>query len=122
MQARLFITAPDLTEVALQQLTRDLTLTLNRETEVEAEIAEEPGGSGSKGDMGLIGQIVLTVLGSGGVAVALIGVLRSYVERSTSLTIEFTREDGRKLKIEGDDLTPERIVQIQEAARKFFEE
>ncbi len=121
MPFELSIAAPDLDNEDLQTLTHDLARTINQETDFRADLPEESGGVGSKGDVGLLGQIALTLLGSGGVAVALIGVLRSYFERSRALEIELTREDGRKLKISGAELSPERIEELIPIAQRFFE-
>ena len=103
----------------LDQLARDLSRTLNHETDIESALSERAGGIGTKGDPISIGTIVLAFLTSG-TAVAMFGVLKSYFERNSSLEMEFQREDGKKLMIRAENVQSDKIDSTIELARKFF--
>ena len=62
MDAALKLTSIDLDAEDLQDLSRDLANTLNRETELEATLPEESGEPGTRGDAITLGQIILTAL------------------------------------------------------------
>ncbi len=119
MDSTLQLTASDLSDEDLQKLTRELSKTLNDETEAKATLPEETGGPGSKGDPITLGTIILTALSSGTV-VALFNVLKSYIERKSSLAIEFKRKDGQQLKIKAEQLNKHQIDQTIQIANDFF--
>ena len=121
MDSTLQLTASDLSNEDLQVLTRELSKTLNDETEAKATLPEKPGGPGSKGDPITLGTIILTALSSGTV-VALFNVLKSYIERKPSLELEFKREDGQQLKIKAEQLNKDQIDQTIQIANDFFGE
>ena len=105
----LALTADDLDEERLQGLTRELCTTINQETDVRASLGEEKSEVGLKGDPVTIGSIVLAVLGTGGGAVALINVFKSYVDRSKELCIKMKKPNGDELEfssknIDGDEI------------------
>jgi hypothetical protein len=81
MSIILSISAPDLNDESLQELTRQLCQDLRSEAGIESSLVEQPAGSGMKGDLATIGQIAL---GAGGPLVALIGVLKVYAQRKPS--------------------------------------
>ena len=113
MNVLLEVDSPDLSSESLQELTYDLCVTLRRELEAEAEVAgHEVGGVGLKGDPVTLGTIVLTLLGGGGVVVAFINVLKSYVERSRPFSIKIKTENG-EVEVSGDSLRPEQIEQTR---------
>jgi hypothetical protein len=56
--------------------------------------------SGTKGDAVTIGTIALSLIGSGGVAVTLLQVLKAYLERKSTLCFEITHPDGRKVSLD----------------------
>jgi hypothetical protein len=104
MPILLSISATDLDDDSLQELVRQLCQDLRDEASVEASFAEQPAGSGTRGDMATIGQIVIAAVGAGGPIVALVNVLKAYVLRKPSLQIEFQTKAGDKVKITADDL------------------
>ncbi len=119
MDAKLSLHDNEMSEEGLQELVFSFTRTLNQETGLTAYLPEEAGSLGAKGDLGMIGQIVLTALSSGTV-VALFQVLQSYFERKPSLLIELKTADGRELKLEAEHLSPEQIEQTLLAAKRLF--
>lgn len=119
MEATLKITSDDLDEKKLQDLTRDLTNTLNRETVLTATLPEEAGEEGAKGDPITLGTILLAAIKSGAV-VALFEVLKAYFERKPSLAIEIERGDGQKIKIGAEQLDEEQIGKTIELANDFL--
>src|SRR5262245_59704841 len=106
MIATLSITSPTHDHDALNELTIAMCRSINNETDSTAELAEEPPTRrGDKGELLTIGSIVLGgLLGSGGVVVTLINVLKSYFERGRPIEIELERPDGAKLKIKGENV------------------
>jgi hypothetical protein len=92
-----------------QQLARDLAVRLSREEGVEAKPAQAAAARGTKGDPVTIGTIIISALGSGGVIAALLGVLKSYIERHPKIRFELER-DGQKIVIAAEDLTPEQLA------------
>ncbi len=71
----------------LAELGSALLRSINQETDLTARLPEGRGGAGTKGDAVTIGQIVLMALSSGTV-VALLQVLKSYLERKPTLRFE----------------------------------
>ena len=124
MNITMSLVSNELDEQGLQDMAQDLCATINDETPASASVAEQPsaGETGNKGDVVSIGTLILTLLGSGGVAVSLIGVLKSYVERGRPIEIEMERPDGKKLKIKADNVENEKIEQTMKLAREFFGE
>lgn len=104
----------------LQDLTRGLCNTINKETELIATLPGESGKAGMKGAPIELGQILLTALTSGTI-VALFNVLKSYFERKPSLEIEFERTDGKKFKIQAEQLDKTRIEDSFKLANKFLQ-
>jgi hypothetical protein len=100
----------------LAELGSKLLQRINRETDLTARLPEERGGVGAKGDAVTIGQIVLMALSSGTV-VALLQVLKAYLERKPTLRFEIEAADGRKLKIEAEHLSLEQIAQTLQAVK-----
>ncbi len=119
MNTVLSIVCKDLSDEALQELTFDIHKTLNQETRLNAEIAKHSGKPGDKGDAIIIGQIVLTALTSGTV-VALLNVIKSYIEQNNSLQIDIQRIDGASFKIVGGKLSKAQYEKTLEAAKEFF--
>jgi len=115
MPILLSISATDLDDDSLQELTRRLCQDLRDEASVEASFAEQSAGSGTKGDLATIGQIVIAAVGAGGPIVALVNVLKAYVQRKPSLQFEFQSRDGNKVKITADDLRGDDMEKLLEA-------
>jgi hypothetical protein len=119
MNAHLSISTTDLDVEDLQAMARDVCEEINGKTSVNASLSEERDLAGTKGDIGLLGQIALTFL-SGGAAVALIDLLKSYFDRNSSLEVAFERPDGKKLKILAENMGEQEIERTREMAREFF--
>ncbi len=102
----------------LQNLTAGLLRSINQETDLTARLPEERGGAGAKGDVVTIGTIILAALSSGTV-VALLQVLKAYIERKPTLRFEIEAADGRKLKIEAEHLSPEQLAQTLHAVKQL---
>ncbi len=121
MGMTLSIDAPTLDNEDLQILTRDLCATLQRETDLIAELPEGEAASGTKGDPITIGTIILAVVTSG-VAAKLVDVLRAYFERHSKLEIKFERADGKNFSIKADNLAQANLQQTMTLARDFLGE
>lgn len=109
MNATLVTSSHDLAAGDLQDFTRDLCGAINRETAVKASLVEQKPGSGAKGDGFSLGTILLTLAGSGGVAVSLVNVLRVYVQRDRRLRIKIEAKDGDSMEIDSTNLEPDQI-------------
>ncbi len=121
MEATLSITGEGLSTEDLKELSIGMKRLINDETDLEAEIPKTPGKPGDKGDIPLWGQIVLTAFTSGAV-VALISVLKSYVERKRSIVFEINRKDGEKLTLNAQNLSGDQVDQTLKMAQSFIGE
>jgi hypothetical protein len=115
----LSISSPELDEERIQDLAFDLCKTLGQEIDVEAKLAERPGQIGDKGDPITLAAIVLTFLTSGA-AVGMFNVFKSYFERKSSLEIELQRKDGKKLRIQAQNVSSGQIDRTMQQAEEFF--
>ena len=120
MDAKLTLHHDEMSEEDIQELVFSLTRSLNQETDVTASLPEQAGGIGTRGDLGVVGQIILAALSSGTV-VALLQVLKSYVERKPTQRIEIERPDGNKVTIAAEYLSPGQIEQTSQAVRQLCE-
>lgn len=102
----------------LQDLTAELLRSIRQETELTAKLPEERGGAGAKGDEISTGVIILAALSSPAV-VALLQVLKAYVERKPTLEIEL-EVPGKKLKIKAEHLSAGQIEQTMQAAKQLI--
>ena len=118
MDAQLTLHHDEMSEEDIQELVFSLTRTLNQETDLAAKQPEETASLGSKGDAVTIGEIFIAALSSGTV-VALLQVLKSYVERKPTLRIEVETLDGNKVKIEAEHLRPGQIEQTTRAVKQL---
>jgi len=104
MAITLSLSAEDLDIDDLQDLTRGLCRDLIDETGVNASLARQAGEPGVRGDVSILGQIIVSAISGGGVAVALVNVLKAYVQRKPSLQFELRKKNGDSIKIKADDL------------------
>ena len=104
MAITLSLSAADLDNDDLQDLTRRLCRDLTDEAGVTAALATQPAEPGAKGDLPVYGQIIIAAIGSSGFAVALVNVLKAYVQRKPSLQFELRKKNGDTVKIKADDL------------------
>ncbi len=121
MEATLSIIGEELSAEDRKDLSIEMKRLINDETDLEAEIPEAQGKPGDKGDIPLWGQIVLTAFTSGAVA-ALIGVLRSYVDRKRSIVFDIQRKDGEKLTLNAQNLADDQVDQTLKMAQSFIRE
>ena len=115
----LSVSSPELSIERIQALTGDLCRTITKETDVEAELAKGVAQRGAKGDPITLGLIALTFL-SGGSAVALLDVLKSYMARDSTLELSLERNDGAKLIINAKNMRKEQINETFMRAKEFL--
>jgi hypothetical protein len=99
------LVCPELDDSRIQLLTRDLLKTLNQEGINAALPSEGEGVPGTKGIPLNINEVVLALVGSGGVAVGFVQVLKSFVERKSSIHFEVVRSDGQRLLLTAENLS-----------------
>ena len=104
MNINLMLESEDFDEDSIQNLTREICTTINRETDFDASIGEQKSAIGTKGDPITIGAIVLAVLGTGGGAAALINVFKSFVDRSKELSIKLKKQNGDEIEISSKNI------------------
>ena len=119
MEVILNISSNALDDDDLQSLTSNLCITLIREADVTAILAEESVSGGTRGVDIPLGTIIITFLSSGS-AIALFNVLRSYFDRDSSLEMELEREDGRRLRINAQNVRPTQMNQALEQISTFL--
>jgi len=117
---RLQLTCVDLNDSSLQEITRQLAKSLNEQNIGKATLTEPATRAGAKGDPIAIGSIILALLGSGGVAVSLIQVLKAYVERKRTLQFEFTTPEGKKVSFNAENLADKDLMQNATNVMKQF--
>src|SRR5262245_18377623 len=121
MPITLSLSSADLDEEDMQELTRQLCRDLTGEDGIAAAPAAEPSEAGAKGDLELIGQILIKALGADAAIAALVGVLKAYVQRKPSLQFEFQNKGGDKLKIKADDLRADDMMKLVQTIKKAVE-
>jgi hypothetical protein len=121
MSAILSLSATDLDEDDLQNLTHGLCRDLRDEAGINAHLVTQPAAIGHKGDLSVLGQIVLSGIGAGGFAVALVNVLKSYIERKPSLQFELQKKDGDKLTIKAEDLRGDDMTKLTQMIKDAVE-
>ncbi|HXT80685.1 MAG TPA: hypothetical protein VN702_14065 [Acetobacteraceae bacterium] len=90
----------DLDDSGLDVLARAMTRSFQDEGLDASRARPADSGRGTKGDALTIGTIVLSLIGSGGVAVTLLQVLKAYLERKATLHFEITRPSGQKILLD----------------------
>ncbi len=105
----------------IQELTFELKNSVTQHTDLTAQLPAEAGGVGTKGDAVTIGQIFLATLSSGTV-VALLQLLKSYIERTPKLKMTIVHTDGREIIIEGENLKAGQLEQTTEAMKQLCEQ
>ena len=105
MDATLVFACDGLSNEELLRLTREICATINSSVNADAALAQGLSEAGSKGDPVTVGTIVMTLIGSGGIAVALVQVLKSYLEREKHLRIKVKGKNGQEIELDGSNLT-----------------
>lgn len=108
MEISLSVSSSELEPEELQLATRKLCQLLRDEAGVDAALATIEAPAGTKGDIPLWGQIVMTLIGSGGVAVTAIKVLGKvlgdYVKKNRKVELKLKTPNGEfTLKTENAD-------------------
>lgn len=114
------IEGSDLDETRLQALSNDLARAIREEGLGHARYPTEAAPSGSKGDPVTIGALVLTLIGSGGVAGKLVDVLKAILERKPTLTFNLTRANGEKVSIGAINLSKPQLETTQKLIADFL--
>jgi len=104
----------------LDQLTTELLDDLQRADSVEARRPAAPTVSGARGDVSLVGQILLTLVGGGGVGLALVGCLQAYIQRERSLSFTLKRGDGAELHLNAARLGRDETEAAFQAINSFI--
>jgi hypothetical protein len=120
MVVTLSVSSLGLSDERIQILTGDLCRTITKETDIEAELAKGIAQRGAKGEPITLGLIALTFL-SGGSAVALLEVLKSYLARDSTLDMTLERNDGAKLIINAKNMRKEQIDETFRRAKDFLQ-
>ncbi len=118
MNATMKINCDELASEDIQEITMEMMRVLNRETDVTASLPEESAQKGARGDAVTLGQLALTAL-SGGAAVAMFNVFKSYIERRKSLVIEIKGDDGKTLSLNAENLSQQQFDPTLEMATNF---
>ena len=114
MGVTLSVQSDALSAEALQDLTRDLCRTLNREADVRATVAEAAAGPGTRAAGIEQTNILVQILAHGGGVVVgemVLMLLRPYFERLPSLLIRAQGGSGKTATLSLESLHPERLEQ-----------
>jgi len=122
MPILLSVSATDLDEESIQELTRQLRQDLRDEAGIESSLAKESAGSGTKGELEMLGQLLIAAVGAGGSIVALVNVLKAYVERKPSLQIKVQKKNGDAVEIIANDLRGHDMTKLVRTIEKAVEE
>jgi len=122
MPILLSVSATDLDEESIQELTRQLCQDLRYEAGIESSLAKESAGSGTKGELEMLGQLLIAAVGAGGSIVALVNVLKAYVERKPSLQIKVQKKSGDAVEIIANDLRGHDLTKLVRTIEKAVEE
>jgi len=108
MDLNLTISCDELDDSRLDAMTRAVTRSLQDEG-LDAAVARTADSvPGTKGDAVTIGTIALSLIGSGGVAVTLLQVLKAYLERKSTLCFKITHPDGRNVSYPAHEVRTDR--------------
>jgi len=122
MPIMLSLLAADLDDESLQKLTRQLCQDLRDEAGIESSLAKQPAEPGTRGDIEIIGQILIKAVGAGGAIVALINVLKAYAQRKPVLVVKLQTKKGHKIEIKADDLRGDNMAKLIETVNRVLGE
>ena len=118
----LTIRCDELDDSRLDMMARGMARSLREEGIDAAPAPAQDAAPGVKGDPVTLGAIVLGLIGSGGVAVTLLQVLKAYLERKSTLRFEITRADGRKVSLDAAWFGKAQWAQTQTIIASLLEE
>lgn len=122
MNVTVSILSDDISDEGLQDLTRDLCSTLNKESGIVARIVEQQNRVGVKGEPVTLGTILLTALGGGGLVVSLINVLKSYFERPRSFEVEIQHGEDQRIRIKAENMRSDKeLARITQQVRDILQ-
>jgi hypothetical protein len=117
----LTIRCNDLDASRLDTMTRAMTRSLRDEGLDAAAPRAADAAPGAKGDPITGATIVLSLIGSGGVAVTLLQVLKAYLERKSTLCFQITHPDGRKISIDASYFGKAQLEQTRKTLTDLLE-
>lgn len=94
MEITLSLSSGELDQDELQQQTRRLCAHLRDEAGANAALVTDEDSPGSRGDLPVWGQIIMTLIGSGGVVVTAVKVLEAYVKKNRKVEIKVKTAKG----------------------------
>jgi alkylated DNA nucleotide flippase Atl1 len=111
----------ELDDSRLDAMTRAMTRSLQEEGLNAAAARGADAVPGTKGDVVTIGTIALSLIGSGGVAVTLLQVLKAYLERKSTLCFEIIHPDGRKISFDASFFAKAQLEQTRKILTDLLE-
>lgn len=121
------LNSEQLDDVRLQALTLDLCNAINDAgadgdvSNITARPQTTSSQEGSKGvDPAMVGTIVMTLIGAGGVVVQLVQVLKAYVMRDRRLTVDIQAPSGASIKLDASNLAEKPLHETAELLRKVL--
>lgn len=99
----LYIQSDYINPSQLHKLSLNMLVDLNAQMSVSASLPKEDIDPTAKGDPITIGQLALTFLG-GGSAVALLEVIKAYIARNSSITIELKDKNGGSINFSAENI------------------
>jgi len=108
MNLTLQVASHSLLDEEMHDLTRQLAHTISSETDISAQIPEQKAEPGNKGDLIDAGKMILNFVTSN-TAGALVGVLKSFFDRTSNFSVDIKRPDGSQINISAQNMKPEQI-------------
>jgi hypothetical protein len=122
MSITLFLSSTHMPDDSLQDLTYQLCVSLRSECENYADVLQNPSiRKQDKGDPLSVGTIVMSLIGTGGVVVAFVNVLKSYVDRGQHLSVKVKSKSGDEVEITADNLKPDQIRETTALVSRLLE-
>jgi len=112
MALTLLLSSKELNAEDIQELTIDLCNLIIDNTDIDAKLVKGQAQEGERGDPVTLGLIALTGISSGA-AVALFNVLKSYVDRESSLTLSIEK-DGIKKQLSVKNMQPKDVEKFRD--------
>jgi hypothetical protein len=110
----------ELDQETLGMLARDMNADLNRD--FESRFEEQKGIDGGKGLIEFAPLILSLVGGGGGVVVSILNVFNTYLSKAPKIELELQRENGRRIKLTGVDMEPDKIRETIKIMEEYLKE
>ena len=98
MELKIKVFNDSLNDEDIHRVTNELNQAINYETDFTSILSPSDMNPGQKGDPSILGEIILTAFSSGAI-VALINVIKSYINRDSNLNIDITGKNGKSIKL-----------------------